>query len=92
MSDGQKSIIYKDYETLGEREEKKENDRKRYKIQSTDIPLKVTKIEVYFPEIEWCILSLIIHGQEGDPLWVGPTEQSEFFKKWKGRKETFEVP
>jgi hypothetical protein len=80
MSDGQK-VIKKDEYTLGEGEQTKEGEWKKYKIQSADIPQKVTKIEVYFTKAESCILSLVIHGQEGDPLWVGPTEQSDFFKR-----------
>ena len=78
MSDGQESIIQKDEYTLGEGEEKKEGDEKYHKIQSPDIPPKVTKIEVYFKKYEkYGILSLVIHGQVGDPLWAGPTEQSD---------------
>ena len=51
-------------------------------MQSKDIPQKVTKIEVYFDKYETDILSLVMHGQEGDLLWAGPTEQSDWFKKY----------
>ena len=92
MSDGQETFFEKDRGTIGEEEEKQVGDGKIYKIQSAEIPQKVTKIEVYFERNERLILSIVIHGQEGDPLWVGWTEQSDIFKKLKGRKETFEVP
>ncbi len=38
------------------------------------------------------ILALVIHGQEGDQMWAGASEQSDGFEMFKGRKETFEVP
>ncbi len=82
MSDGQESQIEKDRRTLGEGEEEKEGEYKFYRIQSKDIPQNVTKIEVYFKKDESEILSLVMHGQEGDLLWAGPTEQSDDFIKY----------
>ena len=71
MNDGKETQIKKDADTLGEGEEKQEGDNKRFRIQSADIPQKVTKIEVYFSKYVDKTLSLVIHGPEGDPLWVG---------------------
>ena len=73
MSDGQETNIKKEKYTLEEGEEEKEGDGKGFKIQSKAIPQTVTQIDVYFTTDVDYILSLVMHGQEGDLLWAGPT-------------------